>query len=974
MINGGFARRRNEQGALRRPLLRLIVLGSALAAGCFGPHDLGVRPFRLASTDFPLPSGLRIVFQRDATQPSIVVATVIDGGAASDPPGKEGLAHLVEHLWFRACPPGGSRAERVATRIDELGGVYNAETAWDETEFFTIAPKDALVPLLKLEARRLTDPLEAIDEDAFRVEREVLINELHQREETSLGGRTWAELSSMLFPDGHPYRRPIGGTAASLGALTLEDARTWAAAHYRPANATIIAAGDLDPSTAARVIERAFPRSLAAAPGATSNRVGLVPPVARVAAGDLARPPARNTREVRHIRGPVLGSTVILAWSLPGGYRNDQPILEATTAAMNGAIGTLGGAIQSVRCAPQIAREASIATCTMPVADGHDADEVATRAVDRLYDLWNPRGLEWQDRLYRFVRAGYVAEMMRDSSSLWRTVAWARYVHFSGRADRLSRSFDDLRRIDVAQTRDFAYRWLNRNRVVTLVVDPIEPGEAAGRAHVASRGRLEIRAEDDADAADATLGRDAAEVAQLTLVPDLHRVRETTLSNGLRVVVMRHGAAPFLVAALFSRGGYAQMTPAGMDELLREAWSREEPDFVAGEWETREWADGHLLAMAGPSGKPRAVLSMLVHRVESTHAEPPGPGFAEEVAAARRRQHAAETVIGTWVDRALWRHLLPAHPLARSRDATALAKLSAGDLEGWLHRTRSPMNSTLVVVGDVDPDDVVADARRLWSGWRARDPGEPLAALDGPATAPPDRAILVGDRPGAQISELVVGCRIDAPPDASPAARDLLAEVLRADLFDLVRERNGAAYDVSVGARAWDGGTQLLFVQSEVQSDRGAEVLATVLARIRAIRTRGLPPRALETARWSLARKSYTRDASAAEMMHTLVGAIRGGATVESLSGYGRDLASAGDEDLAERLEFCSGHEVAALVGPASTLIPALAARGLPAEEVRSEIVDAPAPRTAGSNQPVRFPPPPPRQIRLPWYVPERRE
>lgn len=42
MIHGVFARRGNEQGALRRPLLRLVVLGSAPGYSSCGIMSLGL--------------------------------------------------------------------------------------------------------------------------------------------------------------------------------------------------------------------------------------------------------------------------------------------------------------------------------------------------------------------------------------------------------------------------------------------------------------------------------------------------------------------------------------------------------------------------------------------------------------------------------------------------------------------------------------------------------------------------------------------------------------------------------------------------------------------------------------------------------------------------------------------------------------------------------------------------------------------
>src|SRR5678815_477429 len=62
---------------------------------------LNVPPYELDSIDYNFPTGLRIIFQADHTHPTIAITGVMDTGSADDPVGKEGIAHFVEHLWFR---------------------------------------------------------------------------------------------------------------------------------------------------------------------------------------------------------------------------------------------------------------------------------------------------------------------------------------------------------------------------------------------------------------------------------------------------------------------------------------------------------------------------------------------------------------------------------------------------------------------------------------------------------------------------------------------------------------------------------------------------------------------------------------------------------------------------------------------------------------------------------------------------------
>jgi predicted Zn-dependent peptidase len=104
----------------------------------------------------------------------------------------------------------------------------------------------------------LDDAIANVDENELRVEREVVRQELRLRTEMSYSGNAWNELMRAVFPKGHPYSRAPVGTHESLDAITLEDVRAFAGAHYRPENATIILLGDVDASKIARLGARVF--------------------------------------------------------------------------------------------------------------------------------------------------------------------------------------------------------------------------------------------------------------------------------------------------------------------------------------------------------------------------------------------------------------------------------------------------------------------------------------------------------------------------------------------------------------------------------------------------------------------------------------------------------------------------------------------------------------------------------------------
>src|SRR5689334_9897770 len=85
--------------------IALLALLSACASGRFERKGEAASYEVRAPT---LPSGLRLVDYAVPQVERFSVTVSYGVGSADDPPGKEGLAHLVEHLAYRAAPGGGA--------------------------------------------------------------------------------------------------------------------------------------------------------------------------------------------------------------------------------------------------------------------------------------------------------------------------------------------------------------------------------------------------------------------------------------------------------------------------------------------------------------------------------------------------------------------------------------------------------------------------------------------------------------------------------------------------------------------------------------------------------------------------------------------------------------------------------------------------------------------------------------------------
>ncbi len=185
-----------------RLAVSLLLLSLASCATLPPRGRLAMRDVQFPVRDLRYASGLRVLVEQDSRRPVVAVVSLVGSGGASDPKGKEGLAHLVEHLTFRAR--GAERPSRWG-QLESIGaGRLNAYTAFDATVYHEMAPRESLAELLRIEGERLAVPLQGVTPEIFAVEREVVRNELRERNETGFVGQVLSFVQQASFPEDHP--------------------------------------------------------------------------------------------------------------------------------------------------------------------------------------------------------------------------------------------------------------------------------------------------------------------------------------------------------------------------------------------------------------------------------------------------------------------------------------------------------------------------------------------------------------------------------------------------------------------------------------------------------------------------------------------------------------------------------------------------------------------------------------------------
>jgi zinc protease len=97
-----------------------------------------------------LPNGLRVIARRDRSAPVVAIVTYVSAGYFDEPDDIVGIAHVLEHMYFKGTP---TRAVgEIARQTKAVGGYLNAATIYDHTSYYTVLPSSSFRNGLEIQA------------------------------------------------------------------------------------------------------------------------------------------------------------------------------------------------------------------------------------------------------------------------------------------------------------------------------------------------------------------------------------------------------------------------------------------------------------------------------------------------------------------------------------------------------------------------------------------------------------------------------------------------------------------------------------------------------------------------------------------------------------------------------------------------------------------------------------------------------
>lgn len=953
--------------------------------------------FALDSRSFQFPSGLRVIMQPDHSAPIVAITTYIDHGSRSDPAGKEGIAHFLEHMWFKSRHIEGSQVKTWDV-LEEQGCALNASTSMDWTNYMTVCPKGALPTLMRFASLRLTDTIKGVKPEEADSEREVIRNELRLRGDGTFRNAYQYALKS-LFPPDHPYNRLGIGTHDSLDNCSLEDIGQFAKDNYRAEETTIVVVGDFEPDEAGSLIVENFKPTLLH-PDLTPDLIRIAPrPGVNMSEID-ARNPDRDkvyfvamdpsnpnlplqieniapvernktfgmpvgdpySREVVEYDAPVERLTAVTAWAVPSGYKGQDVVAQvaANVVGNSMALAFLDNYniikdpdtdFPEVGCGYLAFQENSLVICLAEVRKGANAASITEKMLDQLADIYNPEAMANQlmrqsiERSFGLSKLGFLQDTL---ASLDRVVGLGNaratliggYAHHTGDHQYHSSTMNSFAQTEFSEVLGYAAQYLTRPRAAKLVLKPLPPEEIVRDSSESDY----VGASSEDDQIVSTLPDEAitAElIREQVVTPDFDKVVDRTLPNGLRVVLYPHGEAPLASFRLVSQGGTRSETfdkNGFVDVFADEGLG---PNLIALRI-AANWTDNddmpsmNWLGIDAPSMNSAEALWYLRARLQAI-----SPDFEGKSEFIREEKKALKRA---WMSAGYWRTRLvnesmgfdhPAFTLDTWEDFNRAKKINGKVVKEYLARKYHPENMVLVGAGNFDAEEVYAAAQKYWGGYYSE--AESYVPIEIPEAAPIVRhepKFFVFDDERETQTSINASCRLKNGGDDEDAARNLVSTVVDGYLFAELRAKEGITYGAGAGNSSRVGNTHTFGMGGTFQNDGVGIAVQTFLRVVQEGQEGKFADNRIRPAQLALSRKPVLSLQAIEDVAGTFANNVGLGRSYETWEGYGDRLASVTKAQMQEVFEPCADSLVMTMVGPVDIIGPVLTEAGIDWVEV----------------------------------------
>ena len=663
------------------------------------PTGSVVDPFLSGVEKTVLPNGLTLLVRPQPGTGVVAINTWVKAGYFHEPDEVAGMAHLFEHMFFKGSRkfPG---AEQIAQELSRVGGRSNAGTIYDSTNYYFVLPKEGFERGMEIQADAIMSPL--FDPEELDKESEVVIEESNRKLDNP-PAVSMERMFAVAFEQ-HRIRRWRIGSNEVLRNIDRDDLLAFFETLYRPENMIVSVAGDV---TAAEVLEIAR-ASFGQIPKGTLKK------------GRGPEEPRQTAFRYGESSADIQQGYSVLGWHIPGVGSDDDLALEALATVLGS-----GKSSRLYRAAigPEAASTVS-AFAWQPEEVGifivqASFDEARRGAVDRKLLEEVRRVQEHGVTAYELQLAKNVIESdlvlgLQTVLGQARALAYAEAnFGYGDMGVRLA----ELGRLTPEQVQAAARRYLTTENLTLYHYRP------EGTEGMTEEQALAFVRGVDSEALTAETSRPLPPApATLPGATATASPVETTLDNGLSVVVLERAGAPVVSAGLYFRGGRSRETSgnAGITQLTCDLMRRGTTSRTAEEINREIEFLGTQIGVSSPSDyfgfELTSVSRNFASALELLADVVRNPTFPEDELTKSRAQQLA--AIKRAQDSSFQRpfELLYAayfgnHPygLPASGFASSVEAADRGELESWWRTWVRANDAVLVIVGDI----AAGEARKL---------------------------------------------------------------------------------------------------------------------------------------------------------------------------------------------------------------------------------------------------------------------
>lgn len=759
-----------------------------------------------------LPNGLTLLIHEDHSDPIVQVHVTYHVGSSRESPGKSGFAHLFEHMMFQG-------SENVPDEmhfkiINEAGGSMNGNTSSDRTVYFQTVPSNYLETALWLESDRMGFFLDAVSEEKFENQRDVVKKEKQQVQINQQYGLSYEIVGQNLYPNNHPYNWPVIGYTDDLDRADLNDLKNFFLRWYGPNNAVLTVAGDVNSMEVVKLVEKYF-GSINRGPKVRDMRANV--------------PRLTQDKYCGYTDNIYLPMTQIVFPTVPN-YHKDEAALDILATLMGEGTSSIfyknfvktEKAIQAVVQHPcrELSGEFQFIVLSYPKWGEDEVmyfNDIESQIRSSIVE-WEKNGFSDEDleMVKTKIESDIINQKMSLSSKVTSISSWEWLGKGNHNISSEIKRYNNVTRQDVMRV--YKQYIKNRNAVI-MNVSPKNPFSNEELVLESFNPNSNIKIENDPQYSnlnyvkpnsnyDICCRKEQPEPGE-SIIPKVPEYYTNKFENGIKVIGTEYSEVPKVFLQIKIDGGnvFDDKKRKGLSSLTAELMNKSTQNYSNEEMEIALSKIGSEISFTSSGNSTTIFVSSFTKKLDETlkllEEKLFKPGFNEEDFKTLKKQQIeylnSQMKSNEYVASTKFREILFGDtPYGYTADEKSIKRIKIKHIEEFYNNYYIPSLSTITIVGDISKENIISKLSFL-KNWNSKSNINLTNDFEYPEDGPTQ--IYLIDKPGVTQSVIYMGHKsnkfdIDGEYFKSRVMNYPFGGGASARLFLNLREDKGYTYGV----------------------------------------------------------------------------------------------------------------------------------------------------------------------------------